>query len=181
MYGLKKNKKTCYLLLCHAVFQRTQRVQGCCARGQRPREPKNSTPKAWSLSLNARRCAGSLRQALSARSRLTTTWDSFTPASETEKLTALLFFFFFSFFFLQRPRCIAHAPFIQLPDVWQPDIEASLRSSELGANWNSTEDFVALHTHWKSSFLFPFCPNMRYISLSSVRTKKKEKKRTHTF
>lgn len=43
-----------------------------------PPKKKNCTGKALSLSINARRCAVSLRGARSACLCLTTTWDSFT-------------------------------------------------------------------------------------------------------
>lgn len=48
-----------------------------CAK--HPKGPENRTGKALSLSLNVRRCAVSLRQALSACLRLTRTRYSFTP------------------------------------------------------------------------------------------------------
>lgn len=103
MYGLKK---TCYLLLCHAVVQRTQWIQGWYARAKHPKEPENRTGKALSLSLNTRRCAVSLRRALSACLCLTTIWDSFKPDnSHHHQRGKQLYYYYFFFFFYKG--CVA--------------------------------------------------------------------------
>lgn len=77
--------------------------------------------------------------------------------------------------FWQRLRCVVCAPFLTLPDPRQADIEARMRSSELVANWNSNEDFIALHTNWKFFHFFSQSVQTWGISAWALFVQKKKK------
>lgn len=185
----KNSKKTMLFITLPCCFPKNASHNTMDTGASRAKHPKKTREPHRSLSLNVRRWAGSLRRALSRqvcvslRHGIPSRQITHTSIRVENSVLLIYICIFYLLFSLQRLRCIVCVPFLPLPDLRQPDIEASLRRSELGAKWNSIEDFVALHTNWKISFLFSILSKheVYQLELYSYKKNKTKNPNPHTF